>query len=387
MSAPNDQTSTPGDQPNAPAVSGGTENPRPNAEVDNEVQIAADVTDDQPAADGNIAAADAAAGADDQDDDAASEIQSRSLLSSTASVTSSVMEFRLENGRTYHGYNAGKYMMPNDEKEVDRLDLQHNLFLRTFDDRLATAPPNNPGAKVGRVLDVGTGSGIWAMDFGDEHPEAEVRGFDLSPVQPEYTPPNVRFEVADLEDPWTWSQPFDYIHSRMMNSSISNWKEYFKKCYDNLNPGGYFELVEPDIIVESDDGTLKPEHSIVKTGHLMVEATENAGRKYTHIPTLKPILMETGFEHVTMQQFKWPVNPWPKDQKFKELGYWHNENLFLGWEAICMAPLTRGLGWTREEVLVLLAQNRRDFNDRSIHAYFSIWTIYGKKPYNTEDNA
>ncbi|KAJ3961280.1 hypothetical protein N0V92_002007 [Colletotrichum tropicale] len=155
----------------------------------------------------------------------------------------------------------------------------------------------------------------------------------------------------------------------------------------NLNPGGYFELVEPDIIVESDDGTLKPEHSIVKTGHLMVEATENAGRKYTHIPTLKPILMETGFEHVTMQQFKWPVNPWPKDQKFKELGYWHNENLFLGWEAICMAPLTRGLGWTREEVLVLLAQNRRDFNDRSIHAYFSIWTIYGKKPYNTDDNA
>lgn len=66
MSAPNDQTSTPGDQPNAPAVSGGTENPRPNAEVDNEVQIAADVTDDQPAADGNIAAADAAAEADDQ---------------------------------------------------------------------------------------------------------------------------------------------------------------------------------------------------------------------------------------------------------------------------------------------------------------------------------
>ncbi|GJC92194.1 methyltransferase domain-containing protein [Colletotrichum higginsianum] len=30
------------------------------------------------------------------------------------------------------------------------------------------------GAKVGRVLDVGTGTGIWALDFGDEHPEAEV---------------------------------------------------------------------------------------------------------------------------------------------------------------------------------------------------------------------
>lgn len=30
--------------------------------------------------------------------------------------------------------------------------------------------------KVGRVLDVGTGTGIWAMEFGEEHPESEVRG-------------------------------------------------------------------------------------------------------------------------------------------------------------------------------------------------------------------
>jgi ubiquinone/menaquinone biosynthesis C-methylase UbiE len=27
---------------------------------------------------------------------------------------------------------------------------------------------------VNHVLDLGTGTGIWAMDFADEHPEAEV---------------------------------------------------------------------------------------------------------------------------------------------------------------------------------------------------------------------
>ncbi|GJC92156.1 hypothetical protein ColKHC_00982 [Colletotrichum higginsianum] len=53
-------------------------------------------------------------------------------------------------------------------------DLQHNIFLLTFDDKLGFAPPCQKGAEVGRVLDVGTGTGIWAVDFGDEHPEAEM---------------------------------------------------------------------------------------------------------------------------------------------------------------------------------------------------------------------
>lgn len=35
------------------------------------------------------------------------------------------------------------------------------------------------------MLDVGTGTGIWCIDFGDEHPNADVLGFDLSATQPE----------------------------------------------------------------------------------------------------------------------------------------------------------------------------------------------------------
>lgn len=92
--------------------------------------------------------------------------------------------------------------MPNDDLECERLgtvqpplkvivrrcslkpDLQHNMFIRTLGGRLGLAPPNDPNSKVKRVLDVGTGTGIWALDFGDEHPEAQVIGVDLSPIQP-----------------------------------------------------------------------------------------------------------------------------------------------------------------------------------------------------------
>lgn len=54
----------------------------------------------------------------------------------------------------------------------------------TLDNRLGLAPPNDPEAKINRVLDLGTGTGIWAIDYADEHPEAKVIGVDLSPIQP-----------------------------------------------------------------------------------------------------------------------------------------------------------------------------------------------------------
>jgi methylase of polypeptide subunit release factors len=59
--------------------------------------------------------------------------------------------------------------------------LQHHLFLLTFDDKLGLSPPNEHDAKVGRVLDVGTGTGIWAIDYGDEHPETEASFYCIAP--------------------------------------------------------------------------------------------------------------------------------------------------------------------------------------------------------------
>jgi hypothetical protein len=41
---------------------------------------------------------------------------------STASIASSIYDYEQENGRTYHAYNAGKYALPNDEGEQERMD-------------------------------------------------------------------------------------------------------------------------------------------------------------------------------------------------------------------------------------------------------------------------
>jgi len=94
------------------------------------------------------------------------------------------MKYREENGRRYHGYKDGSYLLPNDETEQNRLDLvsptlqwlplhishienqNHHVFTMVNKGRgggLYRAPIDKPA----RVLDVGTGTGIWVMDFGE----------------------------------------------------------------------------------------------------------------------------------------------------------------------------------------------------------------------------
>lgn len=67
--------------------------------------------------------------------------------------------------------------MPNDEHEQDRLDMQHLIYRLALDSKLFLAPI--PQEKLLDVLDVGCGTGMWAIDVADENPLAQVLGIDL----------------------------------------------------------------------------------------------------------------------------------------------------------------------------------------------------------------
>ncbi|KAI5841727.1 S-adenosyl-L-methionine-dependent methyltransferase [Tricharina praecox] len=281
------------------------------------------------------------------DADFSSSEYSSTLESSTHSITSSIVYYVYENGRRYHRFQEGKYMLPNDEREQDRLDLYHHLQLLSLKGSLYVAPI---GEKPQHILDCGTGTGIWALDMGELFPSAEVVGVDLSPIQPDWVVPNVRFEVDDLELDWTFRKDyFDLIHSRNIAQSVRDWPKYLEQI---------FLFVLAETAVHSDDGTLA----------------------CTSIETYFACFIKSLSGANLIHQFKQPWGGWPKNPDMKRAGYIAALTSATGLQSYAMAPLTRYLGMSSDEVVKLCNSAQTEIETKKVHSYQIMWHVVGRKP-------
>ncbi|KAL1966262.1 hypothetical protein VTN77DRAFT_4615 [Rasamsonia byssochlamydoides] len=301
-------------------------------------------------------------------------------ISDTTSLASSVKNYVYENGRRYHSYHHGEYILPNDEDEQDRLDLSHHVYNLVLGGELFRAPVKNPQ----RVLDMGTGTGIWAIDFADENPQAEVIGTDLSPIQPRWVPPNLRFEIDDFEAEWQFSREFDFIHGRELEGSIRDPGRLFAQCYKNLRPGGFLEMKTIEVTTYSDDGSHKKAKNLLRMIEVMHQAADKFGKSMTTVKTWKEKMEEAGFKNVVQEEYKLPQSPWSEDEKLKQIGVFQQHNLLEALGPYTYALFTRFLNWKREEIEVLLAGARKEIKDLSHHLYTKLYVIYGQKPEDDE---
>jgi len=202
----------------------------------------------------------------------------------------------------------------------------------------------------------------------------------LSPIQPQAVPPNVEFFIDDVEREWSYLTKFDLVYARMLTGSIRDWRQLMAQAFENLNPGGYIELCDSLNPLQSDDGSLKEDSALLKWNHLLVEASGKLGASLESAKHYKQQLADAGFEDVTQIEFKWPLNPWPRNAKYKELGAWNYHNVLQGIQAVSLMLFTNVLGWSVAEVEVLLAEVRKEAKNRDIHAYWPVYVVYGRKP-------
>ncbi|KAH9205247.1 hypothetical protein DL95DRAFT_470739 [Leptodontidium sp. 2 PMI_412] len=126
-----------------------------------------------------------------------------------------------------------------DEEEKDRLDFQTRLAWLSFGKRQTFALFIKP------------------------HRALDVLGVDLAAVQPMFVPPNLQFEVDDLEKDWNFTHKFDYIHSQLMIGAFQDWPRFIKQSLQFLEPGGYLEIHDIDFVIKCDDGTLPDDSDLM----------------------------------------------------------------------------------------------------------------------------
>ncbi|KAJ5215143.1 hypothetical protein N7468_010822 [Penicillium chermesinum] len=287
--------------------------------------------------------------------------------SETTSITSSIARGRLENGRRYQAMKDD-YWGPSDEQQFEAFEIGHMLFLildHNEPNPLFRAPI---GEQPKQILDIGTGKGSWAVDVADLYPNATVRGVDIFPPPVSWVPPNCVFEVDDVLREWTWREPFDFIHLRLMYGAFTSeeWDQVYKRAYDALQPGGWIEQMELDVRVFSDDGTLTTDKALHGWGDMFIDCSERAGRSLRTQETMRSTLEKAGFVDAQEKLYKIPPRPLGKGQAVERS------------RTTPEYPLEHGLGG--EEVQVYLAKVRKELQDPLLHGYELARRVWARKP-------
>ncbi|CEJ59598.1 hypothetical protein PMG11_08217 [Penicillium brasilianum] len=299
-------------------------------------------------------------------------------LSDLTSLSESVFEFEYENGRRYCSNRSGNYMMPNDEEEQDRMDITHHIWLMLLGGELYNAPIKSSPQNI---LDLGTGTGIWAMDIAEKFPSAHVIGTDISPIQPSWVAPNIEFIVEDFESEWNYEPNyFDFIHARCLAGCVADWPRFISRIYDHVKPGGYFESHESAVWARSDDGSLKPNSALMEWQQAINFAGDKIGRELNIYHKLKDWMIEAGFEDVKLSVYLLPFSPWPRDPHLKALGKYQAVQLQQAIDSYSLRLYTQVLGWGSDAAKIHNAVVKQELRDKRLHAYVQTVAVYGRKP-------
>ena len=255
-----------------------------------------------------------------------------------------------------------------------------------------------------RILDIGTGTGIWAIQMAEQYPESTIWGTDLSPIQPSWYVESSSFRSSVAKLPgfliMSGSRSTTSKHQNGVGPTTiliiyiqgSCWLQqdhgaaWYERPFSepsirlyivcthiaivrHIKPGGYFEMQELDPRFRSDDGSLREDSNVSYWSRIICEASASYNRPIPEYTEYIKWFEKAGFVDVKRIYLKSPTNTWPKDPSLKEVGKFQLLAHVEGLEGISLGLMTRQLGWKADEVKVLMAKVRPELKDRSVHSY------------------
>ncbi|KAF9875223.1 putative phosphoethanolamine N-methyltransferase [Colletotrichum karsti] len=295
-------------------------------------------------------------------------------------------------GHTYYG--SGALLMPNDESERARLEIQHQLFKLCLEGNLtATKLPRDQPLSI---LDIGSGTGNWAVEMAQQYPQAKIMGVDISAaLLPTNVPPNVLFEVEDATDLWDREKDsLDFVHMRnLVGGGVPEWKPLFQQVYEHLKPGGTVEFSDVrtryfDLVDSSGDEPTTMTDDEEKGGRMtacrefevrFAQMAEKAGVNFDPIPKIPSILTDVGFEKVGRWSDLVPIQAVGHDEKMVRKGAQFAQMIEYGLENYSLAVFAKG-GWDEDNTRALIQRVHKESRDPANEAYGKVSFVTARKP-------
>lgn len=259
------------------------------------------------------------------------------------------------------------YVLPKDMGEVNRLDFQHYMMRSALHGNYA-APISAPQD----ILDIGCGTGRWAIEMAQIFPAARVIGVDVatSPIDStthEKLPSNYTFQGGNiLEGLALPDASFDFVHQRYMIGAIpaERWPNTVGELMRLTRPGGWVELVEA--------GTSRGGGNALETVDKWVAAVLARRNLNIHLGArLGDFLQSAGLQDVTVREV-----PLPLGQYGGRIGVMVETDYFGAVTAMRAPVIALGIATENDYELTVQAAHEEVRLGKCI---FPVYVAYGRR--------
>ncbi|CAD0023858.1 unnamed protein product, partial [Aureobasidium pullulans] len=297
----------------------------------------------------------------------------------------SVHEF----GRDFLAFSVqhGIYCVPIDDEELNRQADFYDIVSRLFERRLFLPADLAPEF----ILDCGSGSGVeWAEEVmekselgsrssssGDDDFACQVVAVDI--FHTEGSSPGVVKKRWNLNEAFRYDQTelardrYDLVNSCFLADGINKdrWSSYIQDLHDRVRRGGWLQMVEAQLNIQSDSG--RPLEHLSRWWSIYSDALEEQNKDARAMVHLRRHMTNAGFVNIVGEPKRLPVGEWHNEigrdmktialQTLRSLGVWH----------------CRKSGMEEREFEELLVGCEREISDTSLRLYIQLYAVWGRR--------
>jgi len=243
---------------------------------------------------------------------------------------------------------------------------------------------NNDLTGINDVIDLGCGSGGWAMDIARQYPEISVTGVDNNESLLQYVKAharvreleNVQFQTMNILQPLDFPDTsFDLVNARCLFSSFTpkDWPPLLQECKRILRPGGTLRLTEMERANSNSPALEKFWDIYAKALFVSGRSFSRTGRFIGLTPYLGSLLHDAGFEQIGNRAHTPDVSSWTPDAEI-----WR-QNTDITWGLLIPFLVKTGVT-TEEEIHQLRTKAHIEMLADDYRGMSFYYTAWGTKP-------